>query len=265
MYIIYRARIVSMLFFLFVGFELFAFDLIFEKKYTSQWEEVTFNCKTFRYENIAGVLGRPDEIVIEDYKIKYEYGLSFLYDSYGNKELLLLGDEDILYIYTKDSVSRFFQGDNKGRCFNLFWEYGDITSTSCLEEKELKYEAWNLFEEKISLPLVEGVPGYGIGEKLTFKMDYDAKGISILNGFISFKNPELYTKNSRVKQFILRDLVTGEEKIWDIEDKPDPQYIMAEEFSNHMVELEIKEVYEGSKYQDTCLAGISLIYPDGCN
>ncbi len=256
------------LFFIAVIFSLqplWSFELDLKKEYDGRWHKITFTCNSFEYINIAGLMDHPNEIKISNYCLISEYGLTFLCNELGEKELLLLGDEDLLLVYSKDSNKRLFFADLENRCFETFWSYDDLSATSFLVENDIKYEPWNIRGKLLSLPWVEGVSGQGIGEKLTFPMSFNAKGICIYNGFISFDKPELYVKNSRVKSFIIRDLETGNEVTWELLDKPDPQYIMLESFANHNVELEILEVYPGTRYEDTCIAGLSLIYPDGCD
>ena len=116
-------------------------------------------------------------------------------------------------------------------------------------------------------PWIEGAAGHGIGEKIWFSTYGENEdgvpfgktvGFYVCNGFISFENPDLYEKTSRVKEFKVTDIKTKKSKSVFLEDTPNPQFIDISEFKGTDVELEIKDVYPGTERQDTCVAGIVL-------
>ena len=111
--------------------------------------------------------------------------------------------------------------------------------------------AWN-FEGK---PWVEGVQGFGIGEKISLSTKEPFHEISILNGYVCPQKPELYKKNSRVKTFSVRDLDNNQEYIFNLEDVVEFQYYKLRKNTKN-IELTIKAVYEGEKWDDTCVTAI---------
>ncbi len=52
----------------------------------------------------------------------------------------------------------------------MFERIENISSTSFLKEKSIDYKPENLQNYNLDSPWVEGVTGYGIGEKITFKV-----------------------------------------------------------------------------------------------
>ena len=130
-----------------------------------------------------------------------------------------------------------------------------------------EYEKRNLIEFLLDAPWIEGATGHGIGEKIWFSTYGENEdgvpfgktvGFYVCNGFISFENPDLYEKTSRVKEFKVTDIKTKKSKSVFLEDTPNPQFIDISEFQGTDVELEIKDVYPGTRWQDTCVAGIVL-------
>ena len=111
--------------------------------------------------------------------------------------------------------------------------------------------AWN-FEGK---PWVEGVKGYGIGEKITLSTKEPFHELSILNGYVCPQKPELYKKNSRIKTFSVKDLDNNQEYIFNLEDVVEFQYFALRRNTKN-IELTIKDVYKGEKWDDTCVTAI---------
>jgi hypothetical protein len=113
---------------------------------------------------------------------------------------------------------------------------------------------------------VEGVNGYGIGEKVIIKfqelsgtMKIPFRGFSITNGYA--KNIETWKSNSRVK-FLQLSLNGISKYIIELTDSIYPQYV---DFDNEIyistgdiVTLEIRDIYKGDKYADTCITDLSL-------
>ncbi len=185
--------------------------------------------------------------------------------------------------------TEYLKGDL--RLHSKYWGYnftGTYYGTSELVEGEKTYCVDNLSYRDIS-SWVEGIEGYGIGEKLEIniiggkdsKYDgllcayaesngdidkikdyyYHLEGFYIVNGFA--KNESLWEANSRVKKIKLA-INDTKEYIVDLEDTRAIQYIDVDYKINNIVEpikvvAEILEVYEGDKYEDTAL---SLFEPD---
>ena len=111
--------------------------------------------------------------------------------------------------------------------------------------------AWN-FEGK---PWVEGVKGYGIGEKITLSTKEPFSKFVILNGYVCPQKPGLYKKNSRVKTFSVKDLDNNQEYVFNLEDVVEFQSFYLRKKTQN-IELTIKDVYKGDKWDDTCVTAI---------
>ncbi|QNL97816.1 hypothetical protein [Treponema sp. Marseille-Q4132] len=103
-------------------------------------------------------------------------------------------------------------------------------------------------------PWVEGISGDGIGEVQTVNVPFGSDTFLFLNGFIDSGRPDLYLKNSRIKELIVRN-GTFQETI-TLKDSPEPQIIQFACLLEGEVSFEIKSVYKGTKYEDTAMSGI---------
>ena len=82
----------------------------------------------------------------------------------------------------------------------------------------------------------------------------------MLNGFISLNRSDLYEKNNRVEKITISGMTSKAKKEVLLLDTAKPQYIDLSDFSNNEeIKLVIQSVYKGSKYDDTCIAGIILM------
>lgn len=178
---------------------------------------------------------------------------------------LYLHSSDLAVLYSQSRKEYLFFGykGNQGQKVEGLFFPRNATATSYLTEGKTKYSAENLGNLNLNEPWVEGVEGYGIGEKIRFG-NASCSGIYFFNGYVSFEKPELYTKNSRVKTLKIRDLTNNVERIIDIHDTPDPQYISLGDVIPRTIEIEILEVYPGTHYKDTCINCIIIsgIYED---
>ena len=107
---------------------------------------------------------------------------------------------------------------------------------------------------------VEGAPGHGIYEKL-FITARACFALHISIGYVSFVNPELYHENSRPKRIRLAVNNTFSFDV-DLEDTPNYQTITLPRplKANEVLQLEILDVYPGTKYTDTCINDIMYDY-----
>ena len=149
----------------------------------------------------------------------------------------------------------------------------NITATSRLAPQgNNNYNEKNLYDYNDFTPWVEGVKGYGIGEKVTFTLeDVSAgfTGISITNGYS--KNQTAWKNNSRVKKLKLS--VDGREKfILNLKDQMGEQVfqfgddvvlnVVDGDFQEvFTVTIEILDVYKGIKYDDTAISEVTFL---GC-
>jgi hypothetical protein len=75
-----------------------------------------------------------------------------------------------------------------------------VRATSYLREKNILYMSDNLTKyPQLEKPWVEGVVGYGIGEKL-FLQNIMASALHISIGFVSYDRPYLYIMNARPRE-----------------------------------------------------------------
>ena len=101
-------------------------------------------------------------------------------------------------------------------------------------------------------PWVEDAKGGGIGEMQTINVSFGSDTFLFLNGFIDSARPDLYLKNSRIKELIVRN-GTFTETI-TLKDSPEPQILQLARMLEGTVSFEIKSVYKGTKYDDTAMS-----------
>jgi hypothetical protein len=103
-----------------------------------------------------------------------------------------------------------------------------------------------------SIPWVEGEADAGIGSYIEIEYNSEIRTLSILNGFVDNNNLKLFKENNRPKIITAVDMDNGGE--FDIE-IPDYVYFSGVEFEKPTkhVKLIIKDVYSGTKYNDTCI------------
>ena len=179
----------------------------------------------------------------------------------SNKLLTLIGKKTQFNSLIIFGVTDGF--DDNPHCFlDDFWQ-GTTTYTNCssyLTEKDKAYSVDNLSRSIMDTPWVEGVPGNGIGEGFTIERAY-TDYLLIVNGYISYKKPYLYKQNGRIKKLKVTGLTSGEERILEVLDTPHPQTIDISFITkNEDIRVEIAEVYEGTKYDDTCIH-LCKLYP----
>ena len=184
-----------------------------------------------------------------------DFGLE-KYTDKNNTELLLLKNENIAILYDKEESVPSFTGIKNN---NKILPIDKIKSSSSLKEGKIEYSAENLKSLKLKHPWVEGVKGDGIGEYIQFNKK-DASGLFMLNGFISLNRSDLYEKNNRIEKITISGMTSKAKKEVLLLDTAKPQYIDLSDFlNNEEIKLEIQSVYKGTKYDDTCIAGIILI------
>lgn len=165
--------------------------------------------------------------------------------------------------------------ENFGRKTQIYFIVDDgiknITASSYLQEQEIAYFASNLKErlyladvmsdyhgllyDSITPPWAEGVSGYGIDEYLICEFNNSVDEIQILNGFVDFRRPALYKKNSRVKKFLIESENPKFSKEYSLEDEVKFSVLKLPQKTNQ-IKITIKDIYKGDKYDDTCLSAI---------
>ena len=128
--------------------------------------------------------------------------------------------------------------------------------TSYLIEKNNSYKIENLNDYSPDTPWVENAPGDGIGEGFTI---VDTSGhkysyLLLMNGYISFEKPYLYSQNGRIKKLKISGCNSGVFNVVDVLDTPHPQTVDISFLPEaDDIRIEIEDVYPGSNYNDTCL------------
>lgn len=155
-----------------------------------------------------------------------------------------------------------------------------IESSSSLREKvnnqEITYKAENVIGklyavkslqegfymcyDSIIPPWVEGVPGYGIGEWLDVTFKYESDQIQILNGYVDFEHKDYYKKNSRVKTVLIESESPAFSQEFELADLVQYTVLNLPAKTNH-IKIIIKDVYPGTRYDDTCISSILVTNP----
>ena len=140
---------------------------------------------------------------------------------------------------------------------NIGWDRA--SASSVLEENLARYGAMNTIDNNSQTAWAEGAEGYGIDEWIQIERDglVDIYGILIENGY--HKSGETYYNNGKLKKFRL-DFSQDRYIYYEVdENKTDPYYIRLffdRPVSTDFIRLTILDVFEGSKYEDTCITDI---------
>lgn len=178
----------------------------------------------------------------------------------SNTILALIGYERINK--TKRTLSILYSDNFTYGLFALYFRNYEQTSriykdcTSYLIEKTKSYPVENLNKIAADTPWVENAPGYGIGESFVIENSWGKvyTTLLIMNGYISYEKPYLYKQNGRVKQIKVTGVKSRKSKILDVLDTPHPQTVDISFITEaEDIKVEIADVYEGTKYEDTCI------------
>ena len=163
-------------------------------------------------------------------------------------------DEEISYESTEDTyfaVEADADKENFGESLKDF--ISDCDATSYLSGTK-DYPPQNLIDGDKKTSWQEGVDGFGVGEsfRIYFSDAVPVRHFAISNGNHSSK--EAYQKNCRVKMFTVID-EQGRAAQFTLEDTTKMQYfdLVGCEGTSSLTFV-IEEVYEGDKYEDTCVA-----------
>lgn len=132
----------------------------------------------------------------------------------------------------------------------------DVTATSVLKEKKRTHYADRAIDGDLTAAWTEAASGTGAGEAITFYFDdvYRVSGFYIHAGY--HKTEKLYWENARPRileiscggvsygEYSLRDFF-GEQEI-----------ILSEPVDADQITLTIRDVYEGTKYEDAVISEI---------
>ncbi len=134
-----------------------------------------------------------------------------------------------------------------------------VTCSSTLIDKDNKllYDIDNIFDDDDNTAWVEGAEGDGIREWIQFDFykEYKVARIDIISGYS--KSRSIFKTNNRIKnlEILLSD---GSTLNLDLKDTMDRQQIEIEPHVTKSIKFIIKDVYKGSKYEDTCISEMKL-------
>lgn len=135
-----------------------------------------------------------------------------------------------------------------------------VEASSTLEaDGEISYEAENIKNQSGKRAWSEGVEGDGVGEwlELVPRVPKVLAGIGILPGYAVSEG--LFRANGRPRK--LKITLNGS-YVFEamIPDELAEVYVPVEGFKEpvHKIRLEVQEVWEGSRYEDTCVSGVRL-------
>lgn len=174
----------------------------------------------------------------------------------------------------KNNYDLYAENDDSKGGNSPFQSYNvkSISASSSLKENQyghdIVYAPINLFRafetgcrchpywwNNAHIPWVEGVKGTGINENISIEFNEPVYGFAILNGYADVNNMKLYKENSRVKKLKVEDLTNSLDFIMEFEDKVYFNYMELSKPSKS-IKMTILEVYEGTKYQDTCISAM---------
>ena len=174
---------------------------------------------------------------------------------YTQEYLQNLTSNDWCFSFKNITVSSFLAENTK----NGKWEYNgkDVERFPIVETFDSEYRY-------ISMPWVEGVEGDGIGEWIEVEVasnpKYGTKYLMVLNGFVDVRRPHLYKENNRIKEATLICTPSiGNGDPFEIKiNFEDFVYVKKIEFEKPCIKVKIRidSVYEGEKYEDTCITSI---------
>ncbi len=204
----------------------------------------------------------------------------FLKLTFNGRQALIIDGSIMKQLFAKfrtdgvNTYDRYTNSEDSTGDGSPFRSYNvkSISATSFLKEKQygqdVVYAPINLFRafeigcrchpywwNDAHIPWVEGVSGNGINESVFIEFNNPIWGFSILNGYADVQNMKLYKENSRVKKLKVEDLTNDLEYTMDFEDKVYFNFLDLA-LPSESLKLTILEVYEGTKYQDTCISAM---------
>lgn len=132
----------------------------------------------------------------------------------------------------------------------------DATSTF-ISKTGNNFSPYNLIDHRKDTYWQEGVEGAGVGQRLTFLFPNTVilNGIMLENGKQNVNsNDDFYVENNRVKKL---ELVEDDRLTLTFPDEENDIYVVFEEpVIKEKISFILREVYEGTKYDDTCITEI---------
>lgn len=131
-----------------------------------------------------------------------------------------------------------------------------VRASSELSERGMTHSVERIYDGRLNQAWVEGAPGQGIGESVTFTFDniYKFSGIKVYAGYQ--KTRDLYRKNSRPKKITFK-FSDGSRCSVNLKDHYGMQNINFDKsIEADEVKIIIDSVYKGTKYTDTVISEV---------
>jgi hypothetical protein len=110
---------------------------------------------------------------------------------------------------------------------------------------------------QIDFPWAEGVPGPGIGGTIDLEFTRPTKEIDILNGYVDLAKRNLYKENNRLKTIRVDSENPKFSTEYTFEDVVKFHGVILPKATTQ-VRITILDVYEGTKFDDTCITKIFI-------
>ncbi|MGC4994542.1 NADase-type glycan-binding domain-containing protein [Nocardia salmonicida] len=172
------------------------------------------------------------------------------------------------------TVSSAWQGPSCENTKNLKLVHGEISGTSFLPETATpsgtyRFDPARVADEDPGTAWVEGVDGFGEGQKLTITLPetYDVRFLCIVNGYPL--EPKLFQRNGRVRTVDVRT-DQGNLSGSTLNDPPGDDLLESQQLNipagpTTMIELTIKKVYPSlgqDRFEDTAVAEVAVYAAD---
>ena len=133
----------------------------------------------------------------------------------------------------------------------------NCSSTLTDENKRFLYDIYNIFDNDDNTAWVKGTEGEGVNEWIKFEFDkeYTVNRIDIISGYS--KSSDIFKANNRVKKLEL--LFSDSTRVnLNLKDTMDLQQVKIEPRVTKSIKFIIKDIYKGSKYEDTAISEMKL-------
>ena len=223
-------------------------------------------------------LGFPIKETIQgEYTITSENEFVFL-TAAGKKYLVLYYRDLICVLIDLENNDTFFgvnrnsryadTSSTRGRVFigisgRSPWERDTRVSsfmTKTIGDRVIKFNGFSRdrYYFELSRPWIEGSDGQGTGEWIETKPVGVVSSIMFFNGYINPNRPDLFFAYSRAKEVLIT--APGNSWTFELKDTPHPQILpLSPDGFNNEFRLTIMDIYEGSMFSNTSIAGIYFL------
>ncbi len=136
--------------------------------------------------------------------------------------------------------------------------YDSLTASSTLKDRYNRYDVSHLMDGTWA-SWCEGLDGDGAGAKITLKYIW-TQNVAIERFYVKngFGLDSWFRLNNRVKELRITGNKTGSATV-TLDDTPKPQEVTLDKpVTGYQFTFEIVSVYQGKKFQDTCISEISF-------